>query len=376
LAGLLACLLCAGCAEKEPVAREPAPLNAGQTEPDKPVTALPEHPDWSGTYTDKQGTAEVYSELELRLQEDGTYEVEMSVYRETALEGTAAWEGDALRFTSEDPHVQADIAVADGAAEVTITADAASILTGNVYRFPDGAPEPAAPLTPHPGSAEPVLPGEEPAPEDGREAMLAAYEVLLRDLYENHVLPGGEELMSFEGGAPDQFAVFDVDGDGIDELFILHTDAPMAGMVEKVYSFDPVSGEVREQFSDFPAMTFYDNGVVKVEASHNQGRAGDALWPYTLWTYHAGTDSYVDVGVVDAWDKALGETYGDRSFPTDVDQDGDGVVYYIMNYGDYRLDEAYAVDKAHYELWLDTYLGDAEELDIPFQDLTAENLGI
>lgn len=98
-----------------------------------------EKEDISGIYTDKQGTSDVYSQLTLALQPDGTYAVEISVYRITELEGTAVWEGDILRFTSEDPYVLADISVTGSRAEVMVITDAAGVLTGDIYSFPDGA---------------------------------------------------------------------------------------------------------------------------------------------------------------------------------------------------------------------------------------------
>ena len=116
--------------------------NTGQTE--KPAqmdnTGQTEKPDISGIYTDKQGTSDVYSQLTLALQPDGTYTAEIGVYRVSQLEGTAVWEGDALRFTSEDPYVLADISVTEGKAEVAFITGAVGFQTGDVYSFPDGAP--------------------------------------------------------------------------------------------------------------------------------------------------------------------------------------------------------------------------------------------
>lgn len=131
LAVLLACALCAGCGapaapEAPPAAGQTGPVT-DQTEPPAdqtgPVTVLPEtdRPDLTGVYTDKQGTADVYSELELALQADGTYKVTMGLYRITTLEGTAVWRDGTLHFTSKTPAVEADITVADGGAEVTVT---------------------------------------------------------------------------------------------------------------------------------------------------------------------------------------------------------------------------------------------------------------
>ena len=104
-------------------------------------TENPEKADVSGIYTDKQGTADVYSQLTLALQADGTYAAEIGIYRTTELEGTAVWEEDTLRFTSEDPYVLADISIIDGKAKAAFITDAAGILAGDVYSFPDGAPD-------------------------------------------------------------------------------------------------------------------------------------------------------------------------------------------------------------------------------------------
>ncbi len=105
-------------------------------------TESAEKADVSGIYTDKQGTSEVYSDLTLALQEDGTYVVEIGIYRAGTLRGTAVWEGDKLRFTSEAPHdVVADISVIDDKAEMTVISDANEFLDVDVYSFADGAPE-------------------------------------------------------------------------------------------------------------------------------------------------------------------------------------------------------------------------------------------
>lgn len=115
----------------EPTEKPAQMDNPGQTE----------KADISGIYTDKQGTSDVYSQLTLALQPDGTYTAEIGVYRVSQLEGTAVWEGDALRFTSEDPYVLADISVTEGKAEVAFITGAVGFQTGDVYSFPDGAPD-------------------------------------------------------------------------------------------------------------------------------------------------------------------------------------------------------------------------------------------
>lgn len=144
---------------------EEKPEQMGNTEQTE-GTKQAEQEDVSGIYTDKQGTSDVYSELTLALQPDGTYAVEISVYRTTELEGTAVWEGDTLRFTSEDPYVLADISVTGSQAEVMIITGALGLQAGDIYSFPDGAP-----------GEEPEQTGEDSSRQDlsGKIAMEISY---------------------------------------------------------------------------------------------------------------------------------------------------------------------------------------------------------
>lgn len=141
---MLSAFLLSGCGTKDSANSLPVETNQPSGSTSNPEqtedTKQAEKEDVSGIYTDMQGTADVYSQLTLALQADGTYAVEISVYRTTELEGTAVWEGDTLRFTGEDPYVLADISVTGSKAEVTVITDAAGVLTGDVYSFPDGAP--------------------------------------------------------------------------------------------------------------------------------------------------------------------------------------------------------------------------------------------
>lgn len=96
--------------------------------------------DYSGIYTDKQGTLEdIYSELELRKQDDDSYAFTMGIYRVTTLEGTAAYQSGKLHFVCDAPSVEGDIVISGDEAEVTITDSAFEyIQAGEVYRFLDG----------------------------------------------------------------------------------------------------------------------------------------------------------------------------------------------------------------------------------------------
>lgn len=97
--------------------------------------------DLSGMYTDKQGTEDIYSELELVQQGDGiTYDVSIGLYRLCLLEGLAQVQEDGtLAFVGGPPDVKAVITIDGEQAEVEITVSEFEYLhPGDVFQFPDG----------------------------------------------------------------------------------------------------------------------------------------------------------------------------------------------------------------------------------------------
>lgn len=224
------------------------------------------------------------------------------------------------------------------------------------------------------------------AREDGtpvsEHAQRLAFGKVLWDIYQKGTLPNGLALDGYdmhhlEHTESSTFAIVDVDGDEQDELLLLWKTASMAGMTGRVFGYD---GEaVYEELSAFPSLRFYDNGIVVEDASHNQNLAGD-FWPYSVHQYDAQRGVYQRLGGVDAWDRRVREENAENSiwpthFPTDIDVDGDGVVYWILPAswdGSYR--EAPMVDGPDYEDWRSAYLDGAQELSILFQRLTEENI--
>lgn len=240
--------------------------------------------------------------------------------------------------------------------------------------------EPAEePAVEEPAQEEPEeLPAEEPETpqptQQDRAPMLAAYQAALETLLNEHRFPEDAESRTFFGDTPsgDQFAVFDVDGDGRDELILTYTDTTMAEMGASIYDYDAEQDCLVQELAAFPMLTFYDNGVIQADWSHNQGLAGD-FWPYTLYQYDKDADYYNPVGMVDAWEGTMfPEDFEGNPFPEDVDVSHSGYVYYIMDYGNYETD--HPVDQAEYEAWRDSWLQGAGELTVPYQDLTEENI--
>ena len=111
-----------------------------------------------------------------------------------------------------------------------------------------------------------------------------AYKAAVEKLVNDKVFPTGEdtgfEADSFFGDMDEnKYAIADVDSDGKDELIISFTTAPVAGEVEQVYGYNDADGTLKLKLNEFPLVTYYTNGIAEVGWSHNQGWAGDRLWP-------------------------------------------------------------------------------------------------
>ncbi|MGN1313589.1 MAG: hypothetical protein ACI4VG_01085 [Lachnospiraceae bacterium] len=214
---------------------------------------------------------------------------------------------------------------------------------------------------------------EEKVSAEQEAAMKACYASILKEIYETQTFPDGTNP-GYDGYgeiSENTYAVYDIDADGKDELLINYTTTYMAGMMISIYGYDYATNEVAEEFVEFPAVTFYSNGIIMASMSHNHGRAATSdFWPYSLYQYEEKTDSYVSVATVDAWDKKQMEEAEGVAFPEEADLDGDGLLYYVMTDWEYEN----PMDGKEYEEWLDSQLKDAELLNVPFLNLTPENI--
>jgi hypothetical protein len=240
---------------------------------------------------------------------------------------------------------------------------------------------PAASLPPSGGASSclspsgsiPPQPASPASPQDLGADAAKAYRKALEEIYSQRTYPNGDPVETFQMENND-FALFDVDGDGAAELIYQNDDSTMAGMMTSIFSFDSSTGKLYLELSGFAAMIFYDNGVIQVEASHNHGLSGrDDFWPFTLYQYDSGGDGYLMIGSVDAWDKdTFPADHEGSPFPDEIDQDGDGTIYLIA-YGGQEVTTT-PLDGPEYERWLKDYTAGAAELDIPWQAMTLENI--
>lgn len=198
-------------------------------------------------------------------------------------------------------------------------------------------------------------------------------------------LPDGElDTSALSDGfgkmADNHFAVTDIDGDGREELIVSYSNAIMAGMMEIIYDYDPVLGVLKRELTEWPALTYYDNGIIKAEASHNHSRG--EFWPYALYQYQADTDAYLQIGEVSSWDKEFAAEWNDgQPFPDELDTDGDGTLFCIKKEGEgefYHRDyEDFKYDQADVNEWFGGYIAgaptDAKEIFIDYQPMEYES---
>ncbi|WP_018751228.1 hypothetical protein [Paenibacillus sanguinis] len=195
-----------------------------------------------------------------------------------------------------------------------------------------------------------------------------AYAAAIQNLVQNYIFPDGTEA-PFDETYPmedNKYAIIDIDNDGKDELIINYNSIYTAGMRLDVYEYQSDTARMISELKGSPAASFYDNGMVTIDASHNQGKSNiDDFWPYSLFQFDSEKNQYIFIANVDAWQKSLDET----AFPDNIDVDGDGVVYYLMDASyENQLD---IFDNAEYEAWRQAFFESADEVQIDYLPLPA-----
>ena len=217
---------------------------------------------------------------------------------------------------------------------------------------------------------------EEPKDEAGR--IKAAYADVLKKLLKTGNLPGGLDLNSLivEDSLPiteSEYAIYDVNGDGKDELVIDFLSTYSNSMFERIYAFDDERGKPEEIFFSRPLTDFYTNGFIRSDVMYNDSVAGQ-FWPYELFEYDPNTRRYERNAFIDAWDGNMFPTDSEgNAFPADLDKDGDKMLYYIYLDSD-EENSPYIVEKAELEDWFNRETYSAKLLDVRWNKLTEENI--
>lgn len=204
-----------------------------------------------------------------------------------------------------------------------------------------------------------------------------AYADALTQLMDKHIFPDGKKAahdVSYDM-AQNKFAVYDIDGDGREELIILYTTTHTDGTRGWVCEYDEKTKTLRIELTDHANLEFYNNGAVKAEATAYYGLAWKSFTPYNLYQYSPATDDYQLSAYVDAWDRSLTEIgWENKSFPTEVDVSGTGIVYYVMAGGVH--DVSSPMDAGQYNAWYAANVGDYIKLELQYFDMTAQNIAL
>lgn len=218
-------------------------------------------------------------------------------------------------------------------------------------------------VEPSPGISGPL--GTD-APEHGEEGIPKAvdyesigdevYRKLILEMMETNVFPATEGAQCCGMPYRNSFSLTDIDDDGKEELLVNYANVQItAGSVLYIYDYDRETKEIYIEYWGGPEMSVYDNGYIKEESSHNQGRSSlDSFWPYSLLKYDASTDRYERIASIDAWQSEFSEhAHPDPEFPKEKDLDGDGILYY--DYSENWYEPAHIMDQAEYDEWCGQY---------------------
>lgn len=259
--------------------------------------------------------------------------------------------------------------------ETTIVPTQVAVLSESVSQterlHPEAASEPTRPSS----TVEQTSPQMIAEPVFQNNPVRSAFQRTLQTIHDELYwpeLPDAGEINLWEPGTieDEQFALFDVDGDGQEELLVSVSNTNTAGMCEIIYGYNPQTDGVRVEAQNYVAVTHYP-GILKADASHNQGYAGDILWPYTLQFYQEAKDTYEDAFYVDAWCKAITDydPYAEMPYPEDIDTEQDGYVYLVT-----ENEQKQILNRTDYQKWEAELFAQKEPLTIPWQKMTTANI--
>ena len=148
---------------------------------------------------------------------------------------------------------------------------------------------------------------------------------------------------------PNQFAVYDLDGDGIKELCIKIGGTCTRDNAQYVYRYSQEKS-FELIFSYYDGCDFYEDGLILARVSHAQFMYEDDFWPYEIFRFNADQDKYESIANVEQIDLKANPDYLD--FPHEYDKDDDQKVYIVNFYG-----KKYYYDEDAYDDWKKELLG-------------------
>ena len=216
----------------------------------------------------------------------------------------------------------------------------------------------------------------EPVSETISSPILHAYRLALESILNTHSFQGENfDVPNQADISENEFAVYDVDHDGIEELIIRWSNTSSSSAMGVIYGSDE-EGNLYQELLTTSYMRFYSNGIIEADSAHSSALSGD-FWAYTLYQYNSSEKSYQQAGYVDARAKSAfsEDDTAQETFPDYADVSHTGMVYYI-----YPSDEnavsgfSDPLDITDYQAWHTSFIGNASELSLPFQKFTESNI--
>ena len=138
---------------------------------------------------------------------------------------------------------------------------------------------------------------------------------------------------------PNEFVIYDINDDGIDELLIGIEGTCNSDSAQYIYRFSEKKEELELLFDYYYGCRFYENGLIYAPASHSGYTYNDDFWPYEVYRYNEMENMYECIASVEELDLNACPEYKDN-FPFKDDKDGDKKIYFVRFYEDsLRLDE-------------------------------------
>lgn len=187
----------------------------------------------------------------------------------------------------------------------------------------------------------------------------ALYAETIRALREDGILPSGEKLDVVGNLSDNRYAVFDIDGDGRDELLLDIVSAAPRDRYTAVYDVD-ADGDLFREIRYTADLTFWTGGIVLATYSAAAKEEGDFV-PYAVSEYDEEQDVYTEFAYVSAIDKETLAAAGKLDeYPQAVDTSDMGRVYFI---------QGSPVDVSDYETWYASWHNGLSEVDVPWEKL-------
>lgn len=316
--------------------------------------------------TDIAAAASVQTEISDTISESSPQEVPAAA----AITETATEEASFIPPEIPVEFIPASETAASSETVTAVTAEPETFLTPN-----ETAPEAVSTLPVQETTEESA---SETASETALSVQKSAYRTVLETILKSHAFQNEHfDVLNDSDIAENEFALYDVDSDGMEELIIRWSNTNSASVTGVIYGCDS-EGNVHCQLQTTPYLRFYSNGVIEADSAHNSALAGDNFWAYTLYQYDSSSQTYQSAGYVDAWDKsAFKEDNAEtpETFPDYADVSQSGMVYFICRSGEETASQfSDPLDITDYQAWHTSFIGGASEVNLPFQKFTQENI--